>query len=196
MGVEGTSVIRWLFRTSTLQADLGLLVARLAFGLTIALGHGLDKVSNFERFNGQVEALGIPAPQVLGTLGGLAEFLGGLLLAVGFLSRGAAAAIATTMAVAAFWVHADHPLICTRLPCQELAICYGAAALALFLAGPGRISVDHVLIGRRGAKRSDPAPASPPARGAAKPGPGAGPKAQEPPRPASPPEAPEPTKKV
>lgn len=150
--------MRWLFRTSLFQADLGLLCVRVFFGLTLAIGHGLDKVSNFERFNLAVDKLGIPFPQVLGSLAGLSEFLGGILLAVGFLSRGAAAAIGTVMIVAAFFVHIEDPFLCTSMPCKELALCYGVAALGLFLAGPGRLSVDYALLGRRGSKPAAPSP--------------------------------------
>jgi hypothetical protein len=48
-------MFRWIFRTSPFWADLGLLALRLYFGLTLALGHGLDKVSNFERFISHVD---------------------------------------------------------------------------------------------------------------------------------------------
>ena len=155
-------MLRWLFRTSPFQTDLGLLGIRLFFGLTLALGHGLEKVSNFERFISQVDKIGLPFPQVLGTLAGLSEFLGGFLLALGFLTRGAAAAIGVTMFVAAFYVHAEAPYVCTSLPCQELALCFSAAALGLFLAGPGRLSADYLLIGRRGRKAPPPAAGGPP----------------------------------
>lgn len=151
-------MLRWFFRTSLFQADLGLLAVRLFFGLSLALGHGLEKVSNFERFINHVDKLGLPFPQVLGTLAGLSEFLGGFLVALGLLTRGAAAAIGGTLFVAAFYVAADAPFVCSSLPCQELALCYGAAALGIFLAGPGRLSADFVLIGRKGRKGATPPP--------------------------------------
>jgi putative oxidoreductase len=137
-------LLQWLGSTSPFQTDLGLLALRLWVGLALAFGHGLDKVSSFERFNGTVDKLGLPMPAVLGTAAALAEFLGGLLLAAGALTRAAAAAIATTMLVAAFQVHATD-----GFAKQELPLAFAVGAIALTFAGPGRISVDALIFRHR-----------------------------------------------
>jgi putative oxidoreductase len=137
-------LFNWLGSSTVFQSDLGLFALRVWLGLVLALGHGIDKVSSFERFNLSVEKLGLPMPYVLGTAAALAEFLGGFLLAAGALTRAAAAAIATTMLVAALQVHGGDPF--AR---QELPLVYGVAAIALALAGPGRLSVDHLLFRAR-----------------------------------------------
>jgi len=136
-------LLRWLFTTSLVSADVGLLVMRLSVGLLLAFAHGADKVRNLDAFVAQVDKLNMPSAQFLGICAALAEFLGGLLLAIGLCSRGAAVAVLVTMGVAAFRVHGGDPFAK-----QELAIVYGIGALALVLAGPGRISLDHLFFGR------------------------------------------------
>lgn len=145
-------LLRWLLTTSPLAADVGLLAMRLSVGLMLAVAHGVTKVRNLDAFVAQVDKMDLAHAQLLGVCAALAEFLGGLLLAVGLFSRGAAVAVLVTMGVAAFQVHGGDPFAK-----QELAIVYGLGALALLLAGPGRISLDHMFFGRK----DRPVPADP-----------------------------------
>ncbi len=95
----------------------------------------------------------------------LAEFGGGLLVAIGLFARIAAAFAAITMVVAAFMRHrlAHHVLVwlgvldaapetVERWGNPELAAVYLAVFLALALMGGGRFSVDR-LLRRSGARR-------------------------------------------
>ncbi|MDX1531293.1 MAG: DoxX family protein [Rhodothermales bacterium] len=126
-------------------ADAGLLVLRLLAGLALAFAHGLGKIPPSEQFVGMVGGLGFPLPGLFAWAAGLAEFGGGLLLAVGLLTRPAALVVAINMAVAFFLAHADDPF-----GQAEKAYLFGAVALLFLLAGAGRYSVDAVIRGRRG----------------------------------------------
>lgn len=121
-------------------SDTGLLLLRLFGGLALALGHGLGKLPPSEGFIGRVGGLGFPAPEVFAWLSGLAEFGGGLLLAMGLLTRPAALIIALNMAAAAFLAHAADPFAG-----KEKALLFLAIAVCFLLTGPGRFSLDALL---------------------------------------------------
>ncbi|CAH0999495.1 hypothetical protein LEM8419_00795 [Neolewinella maritima] len=124
--------------------DLGLLILRLWFGLEMAFAHGLGKVIKIFSGNFQfADPIGIGAPASL-ILAGTAEFVAGLLIAVGFFTRLAAVPYLITMLVAAFLVHAangdEWGKIATPLH-------YAIAAIVLLIAGPGRYSLDYRFAG-------------------------------------------------
>ena len=121
-------------------AHLGLAVLRVTAGVSLAVAHGFDKVPPPPGLVAAVRGMGFPAPEAFAWCAALAEAVGGLLLAVGFLTRPAAFAVAFTMGVALFGMHWGDPWAK-----QELAALYGAAALCLLFAGPGRLSVDALL---------------------------------------------------
>ena len=137
------ALLKRLAVTSARSADLGLLLLRLTFGITMAASHGYGKVMNLGDFSATVASKGIPLASVLGPLAGLGEFLGGVLVAVGLFTRIGAAAILCTMLVAAFHIHAADPF-----GRKELALLYAFASLAILLSGPGRYSLDHRLLHR------------------------------------------------
>lgn len=76
----------------------------------------------------------------------LTEFVGGLCLALGFLTRPAAAAIAGFMAVAVVQTHWPNGFFWTAGG-FEYPLMWGVVALAFVVLGGGRFSVD-ALIGR------------------------------------------------
>jgi len=142
-----------------------LFVLRLA-GLYLALGHGLGKVvalaSGDTGFVDAVTKLGFPLPVVFAWAAALAEFAGGLLLALGLLTRIAAFFVAFNMAVAAFLQH--HVLSqwlaavgLATVPAEtlkgwgrpELAVIYLLVALTLMVSGGGGWSLDARLRGKR-----------------------------------------------
>lgn len=129
---------RWLSAPS--DAALGLLVLRVTFGLSLALAHGLPKLLAPARFIGGLAKRDFPLPEVFGWAAIGAELVGGLLLAIGLLTKPAAALVLITMAVAVLDAHAGDPF-----REKELAIAYGAVALALLLTGPGRWALDGRL---------------------------------------------------
>lgn len=134
------------------RADLGLFVARAFAGIAMALGHGWGKlvhegsIGPSQGFVQAIEGMGFPMPLVFAWAAGLSELVGGALMAIGLLTRPAALAVAGTMAVAAFKVHANDPLWGAP-PSKEFALLFLSIAVMVFLAGPGRISFDRVIAG-------------------------------------------------
>ncbi len=121
-------------------AHLALAVLRAVAGISLAFGHGLQKLPPPEGFVGVVTALGLPMPSAFAWAAGLSEFLGGMLLAVGLVTRPAAALILITMVTAILGHHADDPFAA-----RELAIVYGSIALAFAGTGSGRFGVDRIV---------------------------------------------------
>jgi putative oxidoreductase len=125
---------------SVLTLDVAALVLRVAFGVTLALSHGLNKLRTPEIFLSHVEKGGFPAPTLLGWFAILSEFVGGLLLALGLFTRPAAALVSSTLFVAAFKVHANDPFAK-----KELALAYAVVGLAFLIGGAGRYALDAVV---------------------------------------------------
>lgn len=130
--------------SSSATADLGLLLLRIFAGLFLALAHGVGKLPPSEPFLAGVGEMGFPLPVFFGWAAALAEFAGGILIAVGLLTRPAALFVTITMAVAAFIRQAGQPF-----GDRELALLYGTIAVTLLFTGAGRYSIDARLRGTR-----------------------------------------------
>jgi len=131
------------------MSDLVLLGSRLTIGGYLA-AHGSQKLFGklggygIEGTGGFFETLGLRPGRHHATAAGAAEFGGGLLTAAGLAYPLGPVAIAATMAVAATTAHRGKgPFAAEGGP--ELALTNLAAAAALAAAGPGRISIDHLL---------------------------------------------------
>jgi putative oxidoreductase len=120
--------------------DLGLAVLRVFTGLALALAHGWGKVPPAAGFITRVEGMGMPAPVLFAWLAGLAEFAGGLLLAVGLLTRPTAFIVAGHFVVVAFVAHAGDPF-----RQRELALFFLMAAVLFLCSGAGRYSLDALI---------------------------------------------------
>jgi putative oxidoreductase len=122
-----------------------LLALRLVFGGALVL-HGLQKINNPFGWMGPQA----PVPGILQFLAFLSEFGGGLALLFGLLTPLAALGVLATMAVATLMAHGAHPWVGSPgTPSKESAVGYLAVALTILLAGPGRLSVDALLFGRK-----------------------------------------------
>lgn len=129
--------------------DIGLLLLRLGLG-ALLMAHGGQKL--FSWFGGYgikgtgqfMESLGMRPGHVMATMAGLAEFGGGLLIALGFLTPFASAAVIATMLVATFTVHIEKGFFATNGG-YELPFLIAVAACAIAFIGPGIISVDNAL---------------------------------------------------
>ena len=128
----------------TRSGDVGLMITRLFFGLSMAWAHGLHKLPPSEKWIAKVESLGFMLPELFAWSAGLAECAGGLLIALGLATRGAALSLLVTMGVAVFIAHGGDPF-----RKMELGLCYGVVSLMLTMIGPGRYSLDHLFSARR-----------------------------------------------
>jgi putative oxidoreductase len=120
--------------------DAGLLVLRVGAGLALAFLHGLGKVPPSGGFVGMLGGMGLPAPGVFAWLAALAEFGGGLLLAIGLLTRPVALVLVFHFAVVVLLAHAGD-----TLGDRELPILFWIIAVQFLLTGPGRYSVDALV---------------------------------------------------
>lgn len=133
---------------------VGVAVSREAAGQMVGatarrwLGEGFAQ--SMERggpanFASVLQGLGIPQPQLMAWVVGLAEFGGGLLIALGLLTRLSALLLAIDMVVAIWKVHWRNGLVGPgglEFPLSLLAAC-----LALLGVGPGQISLTRLVAG-------------------------------------------------
>jgi len=129
------------------RGALGLLVVRLVFGLGLVL-HGLPKVGTPFNWMGPHA----PVPGFLQALSVLAEVGGGAALIVGLLTPLAALGVIINFLVAVFMVHvkSGHPFIGEHgKPSYESAAGYLAVGLLALLTGPGALSLDALIFGKK-----------------------------------------------
>lgn len=109
------------------------------------IAHGWQKIAgHMHGITGMLPHLGIPA--WMAYLVVAAEFGGGILVVVGFLTRFAAATIFIDMMVAIFKVHLKNGL--TGQGGFEFPLACAAIAFALIFFGSGPISLDWLRGGR------------------------------------------------
>jgi putative oxidoreductase len=127
---------------------VGLLVLRLALG-AVMIAHGYQKVfGGMTQFTGMLSHMGIPG--WMGYLTAAAEFGGGILVVVGFLTRFAAFAILVDMLVAICKVHLSHGFF-SKNGGFEFPMVLAAVAFSLILTGGGPIAIDW-LWGSKGGR--------------------------------------------
>jgi putative oxidoreductase len=123
---------------------LGFFILRVVLGVIMVV-HGYHKVFGGLHHQAQfVASLGIPA--WLGYVSSFTEFLGGMLLITGFLTRISAFAVCIEMCVAIAKVHWHNGL--TGQGGFEFPLSLAAVAFALIFTGAGPISLDW-LMGRK-----------------------------------------------
>jgi putative oxidoreductase len=129
-------------------SDLAWLALRVAVGASL-VPHGMQKLfmafngPGMDKFAASLAGMGFPAPTLMAWPVALTEFVGGTLLAIGLLTRPAAAAIFIFMMVAAFVVHLPNGFFWTNRG-FEFPLMWGVAALFFLIRGGGPYSVDRV----------------------------------------------------
>jgi putative oxidoreductase len=122
-----------------LNLDVALLILRLALA-TVLLYHGLPKLMNFGQTASNFGGMHIPAPSLAAAFAVLAEVGGGILILLGIAVDLAGILVILDMLGAIALVHLPNGFDFTKggfeHPFTVLAM-----ALALALAGPGRMSV-------------------------------------------------------
>lgn len=123
--------------------DFGLLVMRIGFGLAM-ITHGYAKLTRFseisEQFPGIIPLLGPSGNLALAVF---AELFCSIALIAGLFTRLALTQLIATMVVAAFIVHAQDDF-----GTKEKALLYLTGYVGLLLTGPGRFSLDYIIVGR------------------------------------------------
>jgi putative oxidoreductase len=129
------------------RRDLALLLIRLVSGV-VFIGHGSQKL--FGAFGGpglagMAESLaksGLQPAPLFALIGGIAEFGGGVLMLVGLLTPVAALAIIGMMIAAMVLVSGKNGFF-IQSEGYEYNVVLIVLAVAVGLAGPGRLSLDH-----------------------------------------------------
>lgn len=146
MILKNNEMVKFLFFSAPLKENensSALLLLRLFIGV-LMLTHGWGKLSNFEALSGV-----FPDPVGLGSKLSLilavgAEFFASIFLILGLLTRLSVIPLAFTMSVAFFVVHAAD-----TFQVKELALLYLGIYLFIFLAGPGKYSLDAIIFKKR-----------------------------------------------
>jgi putative oxidoreductase len=126
--------------------DIGLLVARIVFGLLMA-AHGSQKLFGWfggyglTAVGGFFESLGFRPGRFYAATASIAELVSGLLVALGLLGPIGPALMVSVMIVALATVHWGKGLFAATNGI-EVPLLYGTAAVALALTGPGLYSLD------------------------------------------------------
>ena len=123
------------------QTDLASLVLRLALG-GIFIIHGYPKLKDFGRQTGQwLKSIGFPS--ALGLFAGIAEFFGGIVVVLGFLTP-IIAALFVLWTAALIWVSIAK--IKKKFSGgYELDLLLFAFSLVLLEIGGGIFSLDHLI---------------------------------------------------
>ncbi|NUL46414.1 DoxX family protein [Cellulosimicrobium funkei] len=131
-----------------LTRDAVLLVARMVIGV-ILMAHGLQKV--FQGVSATAEGfgtMGIPLPEAASVVTMAVELGGGALLILGLLTPIAGLLSAVILAGAIVFAHLGNGIFAADGG-WEVAAGLGVGALVLAVVGPGRFSLDHLLLRRR-----------------------------------------------
>ena len=120
-----------------------LLVMRATLGLVMASYGWLKVAGGMAEFKGFLVTIGIPG--WMGYLAAYGEFLGGMLLLVGLLTRFAGLTILIIMVVAVAKVTWKYGL--TGQQGYGFPLALAAMAFALIFFGAGSISLDHAIFG-------------------------------------------------
>jgi putative oxidoreductase len=129
--------------------NIGLLIIRLVVGL-LFVGHGAQKLLGWfggyglKGTGGWFESIGMKPGVTMALFAGLAEFIGGILFALGLLTPLAGILIAGTMAMAIVKVHAPNGLWATANG-YEYNLTLIAVAIGIAFTGPGQYALDTFL---------------------------------------------------
>lgn len=135
------SIFNTLQRLVLNKSYLGVLFIRLAFGFHLLYYSWSDVVNLSAGENAEwLDSLGIPFPIVMSWLYILTQFLGGLLLIIGFKTRLIAIPLILTFLVAFFLVHATDPYKDSFQAIQMLAVSF-----FFLFNGSGKLSLDDYL---------------------------------------------------
>src|SRR5271170_5691856 len=150
MSQAGSQILRmhdgFVKVVSTLQSPF-LLLVRVYWGWQLAQ-NGWAKLHNLSHVTEFFASLGLPAPHATATFVSSFEFVCGILLALGLLSRIAALGLVIDM-FTAYWT-ADHAALLSFISNPDTfqnaaSFIYLFIGLLILVFGAGKISLDHLL---------------------------------------------------
>ncbi|EMY34031.1 hypothetical protein D477_011716 [Arthrobacter crystallopoietes BAB-32] len=127
----------------------GITVLRVVVGL-VFVAYGWQKISTntVAGVTGYFTSLGVPLPELMAPFIAYLEFLGGIALILGLLTRPLALLFICDMIGAAIFAHLPNGFYVENGGFSQVLL-LGSAALAIALIGPGSYSVDRYLFGRK-----------------------------------------------
>lgn len=134
-------IYKFLFPTKpdTTGASLFLLALRLLLGILL-MSHGIQKLGNFHELSLVFpDPLGVGSPISL-SLAIFAELFCSMAFIVGLLYRLAMLPMIFTMGMAYFVIHGND-----AFSVKELAFIYLVLFIFMYIAGPGKFSIDHIV---------------------------------------------------
>ncbi|OBK31387.1 DoxX family protein [Mycobacterium asiaticum] len=129
--------------------DVGLLILRLALGLTLA-AHGLNKFFGGGRIAGTArwfESIGMKPGKFHATIAASTETAAGLGLAAGLLTPIPAAGFVSLMIVAAWTVHRANGFFIVKEG-WEYNLVLALSAIVVATLGAGKLSLDYLIFGK------------------------------------------------
>jgi putative oxidoreductase len=141
-----------LTKTSTLSMSAGALVIRAMLGV-VMFAHGAQKVLGWWGGGGMEKTLagmGQKFPEILVYAASFSEFFGGALLIIGLFTRPAALFVTVTMLVASMQ-HVAGGFFASDKG-MEFPLSLAMMALGVLFLGPGKYSLDAVLVSRNAAE--------------------------------------------
>ena len=133
---------------------LAVLILRLFLGFAFMM-HGSQKLlgafggGGIAGVAGMLSKLGLEPSQILAWVLSITEFVGGVCVFLGFLTRFWAAGLVIDMAVAIFKVHMANGFFASKNG-FELPLAFGVMALVILLTGPSSLSVDRATRIKKG----------------------------------------------
>jgi putative oxidoreductase len=134
---------------------LAVLILRLFLGFAFLM-HGSQKLlgafggGGISGVAGMLTKLGVEPAQIWAWVLSITEFVGGVCVFFGFLTRFWAAGLVIDMAVAILKVHVSNGFFAGKNG-FELPLAFGVMALVILLTGPGSLSVDRATGIEKGA---------------------------------------------
>jgi putative oxidoreductase len=131
------------------RRDLGLLIVRVGLGV-VMIAHGWQKyaLNTLDGTRQGFTQLGVPFPELAAPGVTALEIFGGAAIILGLLTPLVGLAYAATMIGAIVLVHAPNGFFAGDGGFEFVGL-IAVLSLGLAVAGAGRFSLDHALVGRR-----------------------------------------------